>query len=250
MPINFAQLLQDSWNFMRNQAQFSLLGIGLLVLLQLASLFLLPQMQLTPQELQSPEAIETALSAQLTPAIAQALISVFVNTLIVLNIKSINNGNYRHFFQNLAGVGRAFFPVIALTLLMVMPFSVAVAFGGVIGQMGNLAILMLPLMITGIYIFVKLCLIIYVYLIEEPQKSIGESIGTMWALSRGKMRILFLFCVLSYVTPSLITSLFARTLGGEIGLIGSQVIGAALSLFFVIFGFRFYQAFRALPQGA
>lgn len=248
MPINFVQLLQDSWNFMRNQYQFSLFAILLLLILQLSTLYLLPQTQLSSAELQSPDMVEKVLQAQLMPAVIQGLISVFINILIILNIKSINNGNYHHFFQHLSGVGKYFFAVLVLTLLMVMPLSFSVALGGVAVQGSSLSIMMIPLMIVGIFIFVKLCLVIYVYLVEEPQKKMGESIKFVWELSRGKMRILFLFCVLSYLVPSLLSSVIANLVGGEIGLFISQVFGAALTLFLVIFGFRFYQVFRSLPR--
>ncbi|MDO4697415.1 MAG: hypothetical protein Q4A60_01865 [Pasteurellaceae bacterium] len=248
MPIKFPELLQQSWNFMRNQTQFTLTGIGLLVALQLLSLFVSPQMQLSPEELNSPDAFEKVFQDQLLPMILSGVISVFFNILLVLNIKSINRGDYRHFFQNLAGVAKAFFPVIALTLVMVLPLSVGISFGGTVGQAGSLAILILPLMITGIYLFVKFCLVIYAYLIEEPQKTVGESIKFVWQLSRGKMRMLFLFCVISYLVPSLLSSFIGRIVGGDIGVMIAQVFGAALSLFMVIFGFRFYQAFRALPN--
>ena len=99
MPINFIKLLQDSWNFMRNQAQFALLGVVLLVVLQLASFYLSPQMKFSPEEMQNPNAFESAFEAQLPSMILSGLVSVFVNVLIVLNIKSINNGNYHNFFQ-------------------------------------------------------------------------------------------------------------------------------------------------------
>lgn len=246
MPINFVQLLQDSWNFMRNQSQFVLFGVILLVVLQLASFFLSPQMNLSPQELQNDVAFEQAFAAQLPSMIISGLISVFVNVLIVLNIKSINNGTYRHFFQNLGEVAKRLFPALSLTILMVLPLSVAVSFGAV-GLSGGASLLVLPLMITGIFIFLKLCLVLYAYLIEEPQKTVGESVKFVWAMSRGKMRILFLFCVLSFLVPSLLGGLLGNMVGGEIGGLISQIFGAVLSLFMVIFAFRFYQAFRALP---
>lgn len=248
MPIKFPELLQQSWNFMRNQPQFALTGIILLVVLQLLSLFVSPQVQLSPEELKSPDALDKMFAAQIVPMILSSVISVVFNILLVLNIKSINRGDYRHFFQNLGGVAKAFFPVLLLTILMVMPLSVAVSFGGTIGQGGSLSLMILPLMVTGIYLFVKFCLVVYVYLIEEPQKTMGESIKFVWQITRGKMRILFLFCILSYLFPSLISSLIGRTLGGDVGLIVAQTFGAALSLFMLIFGFRFYQAFRALPN--
>ena len=130
MPINFLGLLQDSWNFMRNQLNFTLFGVGLLVVLQLASFYFMPPIQLSEQELQSSQAMQKVISAQLYPTIISGIISVFVNVLLILNIKSISKGEYQHFFQNIGTTLQKLPAVIVLSLLMVMPLSVAIAFGG------------------------------------------------------------------------------------------------------------------------
>lgn len=247
MPINFVQLLQESWNFMRNQSHFALFGVILLVILQLISHYLFPQMQFSSQEMQDPDAFQRAFQVQLLPLMISGLISVFVNVLIVLNIKSINNGAYHHFFQNLGEAGKRIFPSILLTILMVMPLSLAVSLGSA-GLAGSAGILVLPLMIVGLFVFVKLCLVVYVYLLEEPQKGVGESVKFMWQMSAGKSRFLVLFVVIAYFVPSMLSLFIGRLLSGEMGMWISQGLGAALSLFLMIFAFRFYQVFRALPN--
>lgn len=244
MPIKFPNLLQESWNFMRNQGNFTVTGIALLVLLQLATYYAFPRVEVSQAELQTQDAFEL-LAVQLIPSIISALISVFINVLLILNIKSINQGNYRHFAQNLSESLKAFLPVVLLSFFMVIPLSIGISFGGTVGQNGSLAILILPLMATGIYVFLKLCLVIYAYLLEEPCKGVFETLRFTWSLSRGKMSSLFLFCILSYLVPSLLGNFIGR-IGGDVGVILSQLVSALVSLFVIVFGFRFYQLYRQI----
>ncbi|MDG6269513.1 hypothetical protein Q7267_08805 [Glaesserella parasuis] len=241
MPIKFPSLLQDSWNFIRNQGSFTLTGTALLILLQLSTIFLFPRVEIQAGNTSNQEML-TLLTSQLAPTIISALISVFINILLILNIKAINSGTYQHFSQNIGATLKAFFPVILLTIFMVMPLSIGISFGGTVGQQGSFAIMILPLMATGIYLFVKLSLVVYAYLLEAPQ-SIMQTLRFTWGLSRGRMFPLFLFCILSYFFPSLLGSLIGR-IGGDVGIILSQVVGAFISLFVVVFGFRFYQVYR------
>ncbi|MDP0383092.1 hypothetical protein Q7Y45_04185 [Glaesserella parasuis] len=241
MPIKFPSLLQDSWNFIRNQGSFTLTGTALLILLQLSTIFLFPRVEIQAGNTSNQEML-ALLASQLAPAILSALISMFINILLILNIKSINSGTYQHFSQNIGATFKAFFPIILLSIFMVMPLSIGISFGGTVGQQGNLAIMILLLMATGIYLFIKLSLVVYVYLLETPQ-GIMQTLRFTWGLSRGRMVPLFLFCILSYFFPSLLGSLIGR-IGEDVGIILSQVVGAFISLFVVVFGFRFYQVYR------
>lgn len=246
MSVNFLNLLRESGNFMQNQRQFTLFGLLLLFALQLATAYLFPPVQLSaPAENIQPD--QLALSANFSSLVASALVNVFVNILLILNIKAINAGTFQHFFQPLGATFKALLPVILLSFIMVLPLSIGVSFGGVAAVAPSMAILILPLMISGIYLFVKFCLVIYVYLIEEPQKTIGETIKFTWGLSRGKMGVLLLFCILTYLLPMILGNIFAQ-LGGTVGLLLTQATSAFLSLYFVIFSFRFYQVYRNLNQ--
>lgn len=244
MPVHFFGLLQDSWNFMRNRPHFTLYGVGLLFGLQLTIAYLLPAAQLSETQMRSPDALEQAVAAQILPTMLSGVISVFVNILLILNIKSINNGNYQHFFQHSWLTFSKLLPVIALTLVMALPLSMAIAFGGTAAQSGNLALLILPLMITGIYVFLKLCLAVYTYLIEGV--GISDALKQTWQLTRGRMLAMLLFCLLSYLVPNVLSAV-ATQLGGSFGVVLGQGVNALLNLFVVIFTFRFYQALRSKP---
>ncbi|MBF0784315.1 hypothetical protein E4T80_02325 [Muribacter muris] len=245
MPIQFPTLLQDSWNFIRNQRNFTFIGLGLLMLVQLLLFYFTPKLAIDPTTL-TPEMLDKYARESLLASLPVLLISaigILLHILLVMNIKSINNGQYHHFFQHIGTAFARILPFIGLYILMSLPMSVGSA-ALVAGAAGGFSIIAFPLMITGIFIFVKWCLAAYVYLVEEPQKRVFETLSFTWQMSRGKMGILFLFCLLSYLFPTVITSLIGNI--GGIGRVLSHIVAAFLSLFVTVFGFRFYQAYRQI----
>ncbi|EFM91950.1 hypothetical protein appser6_11240 [Actinobacillus pleuropneumoniae serovar 6 str. Femo] len=217
-------MLQDSWNFIRNQHTFSLLAVILLSALQFVNLFLVPRIANMDAE-----NVEMTLS-DLFP-------------LLILNIKEINRGSFKHFFQNLSGALAKLFPVILLNIIMVLPLSIGMAsqvFGAKAG--GGLSMIAFPLIIGGAFLFIKLCLSVYAYLIEELN-SVNDAIRFTWQLSRGRGIALVLFCVISYFVPQILMSFLSGLSGNTVGLIVSVLVSSFFSLFITVFSFRFYQAY-------
>ncbi|WP_301098945.1 hypothetical protein [Otariodibacter sp.] len=247
MPINFQRLLQESWNFMRNQANFSLFGVGLLVILQLIGIYFLPTSTISQDNMQSVSSMKDINMLAFASSIIWAVLSIWVNILLILNIKSINAGQYRSFFSNIGGALKGFLPVIFLNLIMVMPLAFASSLSGVSVATGNsLPIMGIVVMVLGVFIFVKYSLVTYVYLVESPRKSISETLRLTWAMSRAKMKLLSVFCGITYLLPLLINLLIGQT-NGDIGILVVQIVGSFINVFMVIFSFRFYQIYRELP---
>ncbi|WP_373766454.1 hypothetical protein [Glaesserella sp.] len=243
MPIKFPDLLQDSWNFMRNQLPFSLFSVGLLMILQLTSHYIMPK-SAVPQHVQSLDA--SGLLILILPAILFALLNILANALIILNIKAINDGGYQHFFRHIGDAVKVFLPLMLINIVMVLPLSIGVSFGGTVGQAdAGLAILILPLMLSGIYIFVKLNLAPYAYLVEEPRMRVSETLKFTWGLTRGKMSMMFLFCLIAYVMPILLGAMIGR-INEPTGLLVALFSGL-VGTFTAIFAFRFYQVYRRMP---
>lgn len=240
MPIKFPELLQESWNFMRNQRSFSLTAFALLFALQAVITFIVPTQQAVTSENSDAMA-----NISLLPIILLSGANLLLSLLIILNIKAIVTQTFQHFFQPLGKALTQFLPALLISFLMVMPLSIGVSFGLMAGLgQSSLSLIALPLMITGIYIFVKLSLSLYVYLLEEPQKKVFESLSFMWKMSRGRMLPLMLYCVIAQLVPVLFSTSIG-SLGNNMGVqMVSMLISAALNLFIVIFGFRFYQVYR------
>lgn len=244
MPIKFSLLLQDTFNFIRNRANFTLYAVLTLTGLQMAITGLFPRSQLDLQAVQtSPELAQQAMLSTLFPSILSLLAVVFVNVLLILNIKSINNGQYRHFFQHIGESAQRFLPVTLLSILQFLPISIGFSFLLMLGAEGGL--LALPLLISGLFVFIKLNLVIYTYLLEQPK--IGSALKFTWTMSRGKMLPLIIFCALIYGVPMLLSGVVngvQLALGEILGNLIGQLLGALINLLVTIFSFRFYQTYR------
>ena len=231
MPINFPQLLQDSWNFIRNRRQFSLTAMGLLLAIQLLATFVLSNFMVS----------DSAVS--LLPSFLIGIGNIFISVLLVLNINDINVGIFQSFFQNTSKALAKLLPAISLYIIMVLPLSFgmsSILFSNISGS--GASIFSLPLSAIGIFVFVRLNLAIYVFLVENYR--VGQAVKFMWQLAKGKMAALFAYTLLANLLPILITALVGR-LGDNIAImVLSFVISAFLSLFTTILGFRFYQTIR------
>ncbi|EIJ69621.1 hypothetical protein E5Q53_02235 [Haemophilus parahaemolyticus] len=231
MPINFPQLLQDSWNFIRNRRQFSLTAIGLLLAIQLLATFVLANLMASNS------------TVSLLPSLLIGIGNIFISVLLVLNINDINAGTFQSFFQNTGKALTKLLPAILLYIIMGLPLSFgmsSILFGNISGSGAN--IFSLPLLAIGIFVFVRLNLSTYVFLVENYR--VGQAVKFMWQLAKGKMAVLFAYTLLANLLPILITALVGR-LGDNVAImVLSFMISAFLSLFTTIFSFRFYQTIR------
>ncbi len=99
MSIKFVDLLQQSWNFMRNQQAFSLFAIVTIVVVQLVFILVSPNSpelmaESQPQQLQIDASKMVSI---LLPTILLGVVNLLINVLMIFNIQSINDGNYRQF---------------------------------------------------------------------------------------------------------------------------------------------------------
>ena len=231
MPINFPQLLQDSWNFIRNRRQFSLTAIGLLLAIQLLATFVLANLMASNS------------TVSLLPSLLIGIGNIFISVLLVLNINDINAGTFQSFFQNTGKALTKLLPAILLYIIMGLPLSFgmsSILFGNISGSGAN--IFSLPLLAIGIFVFVRLNISTYVFLVENYR--VGQAVKFMWQLAKGKMAVLFAYTLLANLLPILITALVGR-LGDNVAImVLSFMISAFLSLFTTILGFRFYQTIR------
>lgn len=235
MPIKFPQLLQESWNFMRNQRQFTLFALSLLLMSQLLSVLVVGSHTAEPQQPTSPDQISLF---GVVPTMLLVCLNLFFNLLFILNIKAINQGKYQSFFKNVSGALVKIFPAIGLHLLMIFPISMGAAF-----YLSGGGLVALPLLVTGCWVFLKLCLSVYAYVIDDRQ-GVMDSVKFSWQLTRGKLLPMMLYVIIAYFMPLMISNLFLK-LGNNMAVIAlSLILSAVISLFVTIFSFRFYQAIR------
>lgn len=237
MSVNFVQLLQESWNFIRNQRAFTLTAIAVIIAFQLVNLLLASQMPLDPRQ-----ATGNA-GSSLFIALVLGIFSIYFSlVLLVLNIKNINVGQYRHFFTPVGEAFTKLFPVIGVILLMSFPLSFGIVAAAIGAESGGIGIIALPLLVSGIFIFLKLCLGTYALLIENF--SVGQAVKFSWQLTKGKMIWVIGYVLIAYILPMIFNMAFTQA-GNSVMLYLSLFISAFLSVFTTVFGFRFYQALRA-----
>lgn len=260
MPINFTQIVQDSWNFIRNQRNFTLMFmlifIGILIVFQFISIVLRPEivadvqqqmanmnMQLSSESSINAEQLEKmmgSLALATHPTIlifnliAQVLVS-FITAWGIVSIHHISQGRSFQWLNALRETLRYFFPALFINILILLPL----VFGLVQSLSGS--VIGLVLIVLGIYLFVRLCLAYLEYLLGH--RSLGETLRITWAKSQRRFGTLFLFCLLNYVIVGMLNGQIA-VLNGNIVLetIGI-VLSAFLHLFTIIFSYRFYTLF-------
>lgn len=234
--INFSVILQESANLLRNTPRFTLIALALLML---------PQLVKFSADLDTSGGLGTlenqAVLTNLPQIMLSALLTVLINIIIILVIKAVNNGTFKSFSQVTSEALRSLFGVLVLSFLSALPISIAMA-GFSFGEVG---VLMIPLFVGGLFLFIKLSLASYAYLLESPRKSLTEILKYTWSLSHGRFSTLLIFVLLAYMLPALLQSILGLALGNSLfGVLILDMIAALIALFVIVFSFRFYQMYR------
>lgn len=253
MPINFTQLFQDSWNFIRNQHQFTRLFtvafflISLLIYL-LGTTLLEPVATIPNAEQLSPEQLATIMLQKIN--ITQIiLVNILTQVLFLLvsnwGILTIHHISLQHHYrpsQVLPLMLRRFAGVLVLNILLILPMVI-----GLINIWVALATQSPPSMFSvfamlfGIFIFIRLCLAPVSYLITD--KTLSESVSFTWKKGVKRTMPLFLYCVLVYFIFQLIGQQLASISDNLIFTLLVNSIIAFINTFALVFTYRFYTLF-------
>ncbi len=236
MQINFMQLLQDSWNFMRNQRQFSIWAIGITLIVQ----FAITNINVPIPDISQTNATQIDLTTFILPTVIISITNTFLTGLIILNIDSINNGTFKHFFTNITTVFSFLFGLIILSVVSILPLSIGSTL--IILQPQN-PTFFLPFIVIGFYFLIKFYLVFYVYLTETPRKSIKETLLFTFKLSRQKTLPLILLILLTSFVPSVLVNAIEKVTV-NISFIIPIFISTLFNVFTTVLVFRFYQIYR------
>ncbi len=255
MPINFSQILQQSWNFICNQRQFVIFFIACFFLINLFMQWLMPDVQLLMQVLASQSQNEVISSEQF--AILSQLVSesgiVWFSllhtglTMLIFGwgyktIFAISQGNQYSLSITLFQALKKLLGFIMAYLLVLFPLCVAVYFVLNSAISGQGSILTLPLFIFGIFLYIRLCLVPLHYLLTNH--SILGSIRIIWSKGIQRTSPLVLYCLLIDVILRIISNRIGSSLGdSDFSLIIAFIFLAFLNLIAMIFSYRFYSTF-------
>lgn len=241
MPINFTQLFQDSWNFVRNKQKIILIFSLVFFLFQLCSSLILPHFATTDVMV----ALETnAVPNQdiLLVVVFLQFVSFLLTSWYLVAIHQIAQGEPFDMAKSFVFFMPRLFGLILITFIVLFPMVVGIA--DVLFAFLHLAkptIISLIAFILGIYVYVRFCLADVHYLLSGS--SINQTLKTVWLSGFKRTSVLFIYCLLMNV----VLPLFLRTLSKlsnnillELIILG---ITAFVTLFSLVFTYRFYSVF-------
>ncbi|OOF46752.1 hypothetical protein BKK51_01400 [Rodentibacter trehalosifermentans] len=244
MKINFTQILQDSWNFFRNQQKTMFQFVSILFMVQVLSVLLSPSMvsnsvistDTLPQFVE-----ENAPSIALSFLMTQ-LMTTFIASWGLMTIHQISGQNDRTLGQTFQATLPRFFGVIMLDLIIIAPMLLGIVemIAAVLTKTSP-SIISLVAVIFGMGFFIRLNLSTTHYL--TTQDNIGQSLRKIWLQGKNQKTALLIYALLVYfVTPLLIFQL-SMIFDHLIFSVLLSIFAAALNIFILVVTYRFYTLF-------
>ncbi|OOF64893.1 hypothetical protein [Rodentibacter sp. Ppn85] len=245
MKINFTQILQDSWNFFRNQQKIMFQLVLILLMIQVLSILLSPSIN-SQEALVSTNTLPDVANADvigfLTSFSIAQLATTFLTAWGLLTIHKISQQNYRTLSQTFSATLSRFIGVVVLELIVVMPIYLGLfEIGAAILTKASPSIISLVAIIFGIWFFIRLNLSTTHYL--ATQDSIGQSLQKIWLQGRNQKSALFIYALLVYfVVPALVFQLTTLSNNMVFILIVSG-FASLLNILMLVVTYRFYSLF-------
>ncbi len=259
MPVNFTQLLQDSWNFVRNQKNFTLSFVIAFTLLSFAinMIFDTSTSALTPDAFQqldnpdlTPEQQVALFSALLQKIDANFLLFIYIVYQVIfllfscwgiLTVHHISLQNNYSLTQTFDMALKRFFGVLIINILISLPLLICFTAFLVSVLSGSVISILIVFVFFSIFIFIRTCLAFITYLIEE--KGIGESIAYIWRAGIGRTTTLLWYFLIVYLIFSIISNRLADFSDNmPLGVIATLLV-SFLNVFAVVISYRFYTIF-------
>lgn len=239
MQINFTHILQDSWNFFRNQQKVMFQFVLILFIAQNVGALLSSPLNNESHisELANINIENIAFSIVITQ-----LLTSFISAWGLISIHSISQQNYQTLTKSFTLALRRFLGVIVLNLLMTAPMLLGLseAFAALLTK-SSPSIISLIAMLVGIWFFVRLNLTAVHYL--STQDDIKQTIQKIWIKGSSRKNVLFIYTLLVYfLAPILVFQL--TTFSNNV--LFDMVIGilsAILNIFMLVITYRFYSLF-------
>ncbi|MBN6065525.1 beta-methylgalactoside transporter [Aggregatibacter actinomycetemcomitans] len=248
MPINFTQIIKDSWNFIRNEKR---MVITLSVLFFLANFCiallnssLLPA-QTIPITLDSdgmPNIPGDMASALMTAFAVKLVIYTFASAWCVMIIHQISQRQFTTWSDSILATLKRIVGVIVLCIIILIPMMIGLLESLMaIQQKAEPSIISVLAIILGLGLYVRLCLSPVHYLLTNA--SVSNSLQTILRLGRGRASLLFILCLLIYVVLPMGEAFLLRLSVNTLMSILMGIIDSFLNVFALIIIYRFYTLF-------
>lgn len=251
MNINFTQIFQDCWNFMRNQKKITQQFIFFFFISSLIFYFLLtavvpmPEIsQANGQNLPLPNNISAEF---LVIGVAQQLVSLFISSWGILTFHRISIQQQNPLNQSAVLTLQRFAGVVAISVIGFIPLMIGVVeslFAILQGQ--SPSILSLVAMLLGFFIFVRLSLASTEYLIQPV--SIMQALKNSWLSGVKRAAPLFIYCLLIYVVLPFVVRRISSLSDNLVFDVVMLFLSAVVGVFSLLFTYRFYTLFMRKDQ--
>ncbi|MDD7569448.1 MAG: hypothetical protein PUJ68_06055 [[Actinobacillus] rossii] len=249
MTINFTQLFQDCWNFVRNQRQFVVSFMIIFVLATGALSFVhFDSTVSVPENITEEQAVEIMLQqAQSSTAqlafVMQRVLSLFISAWGIMAIHHISLGNGLNLSVSATQTLRRFLGVMLLTFLCILPITLGLMSGmAALAQQQTPSIWALFLIIAGVFLFIRLCLAPISYLVGDTE--LKNTVQNMLKLGYRRSGALFLYCLIAYFLFPLIIMQLTLLANNVVFFIIVLIGTAFINIFSLVFSYRFYTIFK------
>ncbi|WP_109077300.1 beta-methylgalactoside transporter [Aggregatibacter kilianii] len=248
MPINFTQIIRDSWNFIRNEKRMvitlSLLFFVANFCIALFTSSLLPEetITITMDSNGMPNIPEEMVSGLIGAFTIKQLGYIFLSAWFVVIIHQISQRRFMGLsdcflaaLKRIIGVTILFVAILIPMLIGLLESLIAVQ------QKTEPSIISVLAIIFGIGLYVRLCLSPIHYLLTNA--SIGSSLQTVLRAGSERASQLFILCLLIYVVLPMGEAFLLRLSANIFMSILMGMFDAFLNVFALIIIYRFYTLF-------
>ncbi|HHT7856393.1 hypothetical protein [Pasteurella multocida] len=251
MSINFTKIFQDSWNFVRNQRQITFTFVFAFFLSNLLISVLITSLSSAEAISQSKANEDLAQVLGMTIVGPSAIFLSFVHHIIyfiisawcLISIHNISQNNLFSLSTSFSSALQRFLGAFVINILLLTPLLIGLSevFFSLVVQKSQPSIFSLLSMGLGIYLCIRLCLASVHYLISTA--SISQSFKITWLAGIKRVARLFLYCLIVYFLLPMVTRQFSLLATNLILETLAALITAFLTVFSLVFTYRFYTIF-------
>ena len=248
MPINFTQIIKDSFHFMQNEKRNIIVLCALYFFADIIMVLL--QSVMLPNEIivsLSNNQISSAISEEqginlVTFFFLKQFIYIFISAWCLVTIHQISLRQFNTVLQSFSSTLKRIWGAMLLSFLILIPILVGLTEAMIaIQQKIQPSILSLFAMVIGIGLYIRLCLAPVHYLLTND--SISHSAKIMWRAAMGRVSVLFIFCLLTYVLIPFVENFLTAFSSNAIMALISGILVALINVFALVVTYRFYTLF-------
>ena len=169
-------------------------------------------------------------------------IYIFISAWCLVTIHQISLRQFNTVLQSFSSTLKRIWGAMLLSFLILIPILVGLTEAMIaIQQKIQPSILSLFAMVIGIGLYIRLCLAPVHYLLTND--SISHSAKITWRAAMGRVSVLFIFCLLTYVLIPFVENFLTAFSSNAIMALISGILVALINVFALVVTYRFYTLF-------